>query len=174
MRRVWVTGASGSGKTTLAAALAERLGVPHVELDALHHGPDWAEPDPDEFRASVATEIARDGWVIDGSYRSKLGDLVPRSADTIVWLDLPLPVVLGRLAARSAVRLARRTELWSGNRESVRGVFWGRESLVWWAAARHRGYRRELPELFARPEYHDTTIVRLRSPSQVSAWLAAV
>lgn len=35
MRRVSVIGASGSGKTTFAAALAERMGVPHIELDTM-------------------------------------------------------------------------------------------------------------------------------------------
>ena len=30
-----------------------------------------------------------DGWVIDGNYESKLGELVLGQADTIVWLDLP-------------------------------------------------------------------------------------
>ncbi len=35
MRRVNVIGTSGSGKTTVAAALADRLGIRHVELDAL-------------------------------------------------------------------------------------------------------------------------------------------
>jgi adenylate kinase family enzyme len=174
MRRVWVIGASGAGKTTLSAELARRLGVPHVELDALHHGPDWAEPDPEEFRAVVAAETARDGWVIDGGYGAKLGDLVPRAADTIVWLDLPLPLILRRLAVRSAGRLARRTELWNGNRESLRGVLWGRESLIWWAVGRHREYRATLPELLARPEYDQTTVVRLRTPSQVRAWLERV
>jgi adenylate kinase family enzyme len=38
-----IASASGSGKTTVGRALAEQLGVPFVELDALVHGPDWAE-----------------------------------------------------------------------------------------------------------------------------------
>src|SRR5262249_32296007 len=84
VQRIWVIGASGTGKTTLAAEVARRLDVSHVELDAIHHGPDWAEPDPDEFRAAVAAEVAKPAWVIDGAYRAKLGDLVPGAADTIV------------------------------------------------------------------------------------------
>lgn len=68
MRRVAVTGASGRGKTTLGGALAARLGVPHVKLDALHHGPDWTEATAAELRARVGAALLRapSGWVVDG------------------------------------------------------------------------------------------------------------
>jgi adenylate kinase family enzyme len=174
MRRVWVIGTSGSGKTTLAAELAEQLGVAHAELDGMHHGPGWAEPDPDEFRAAVAEVLAADGWVVDGSYRDKLGEMVPSAADTIVWLDPPLRVVMARLIGRSAGRIWHHSELWNGNRESIRGVVWGRESLLRWAVKRHREYRHELPALFAQPGYVDTRIVRLRSAADAERWLSTV
>jgi adenylate kinase family enzyme len=38
-RRVVVAGTSGSGKTTLAKHIASVLEIPHVEIDALYHGP---------------------------------------------------------------------------------------------------------------------------------------
>ena len=120
MRRVWVIGISGSGKTTLAAELARRLGVPHIELDAMHHGPDWAEPDLEQFRAEVAAVVAGDGWVVDGGYQRKLGTMVPEAADTLIWLDLPLHVSMLRTTRRSLGRVLRRTELWNGNRETLR------------------------------------------------------
>ena len=36
-RRIVIKGTSGVGKTTFGAELAARLGVPFIELDALHH-----------------------------------------------------------------------------------------------------------------------------------------
>ena len=66
--------------------------MPYVELDALHHGPNWTEATAEELRARVreAMDAAPDGWVIDGNYEAKLGDTLIGAADTIVWLDLPL------------------------------------------------------------------------------------
>ncbi len=174
MRRVAIIGASGSGKTTLARAMAERLGVPHVELDSINHQAGWTEMPLDEFRARVGEIVTSDGWVIDSYYAFRLGDLIPEAADTIVWLDPPLPAMLSRLARRTAIRYVRRTELWNGNRETLRGVLWGRESLIWWAVARHGEYRRTLPAHFASPVYADTAIVRLRTPDEVEEWLRRV
>ena len=55
MRRVAIiASASGNGKTTLGRALAARLGVRFVELDALVHGPNWAETPDAELRATLA------------------------------------------------------------------------------------------------------------------------
>jgi shikimate kinase len=53
MRRVAIiASASGNGKTTVERALAERLGAPFVEFDALVHGPNWTETPDDELRRS--------------------------------------------------------------------------------------------------------------------------
>ena len=170
MKRVFVTGASGNGKSTLARLLADRLGVPYTELDALHHGPNWTEATAKELRERVeAVLAASDGWVLDGSYRSKLGDLVWEAADVVVWLDQPLRVTMPRLLRRSTARIRRREELWNGNRESWRGGFWGRESLMAWTVRAHRRNRRDYPPLMKR--YH---VVRLRSPREVQAFLDGV
>lgn len=77
-RRIAVKGTSGCGKSTFAAELARRLGVAHIELDALHHGPNWAGPTADGFRERVraAMDANPSGWVIDGNYERKLGSMV--------------------------------------------------------------------------------------------------
>jgi adenylate kinase family enzyme len=170
VRRVAIiASASGNGKTTLGRALAARLGVRFVELDALVHGPDWAETPDDELKAILAPVLAEDGWVIDGNYTTKLGTLVLDAADTIVWLDLPTYVWLPRLARRTWRRVRRREELWNGNTERWRDAVWGRNSLFGYALTQQPRRRREYPRRFAG---HDVT--RLRSPRAVERWLADV
>ena len=68
MKRVAVIStASGNGKTAEAADLAARLDLPSYELDALHHGPNWAEPPLEEFRARVEAVVRSEAWVIAAS-----------------------------------------------------------------------------------------------------------
>ena len=166
-RYVIVSSASGCGKTTVGRALAARLGVRFVELDALVHGPAWAETPDDELRRLLEPILAEPDWVVDGSYSRKLGTLVLDAADTVVWLDLPMRVWLPRLTRRTARRLARREELWNGNRESVRGALWGRGSLFVWAFRSHFRRRRSYPQSLARYD-----LVRLRTTKEVERWLA--
>jgi adenylate kinase family enzyme len=72
-RRISVAGASGSGKTTTSLAIAERLGLPHVELDALFHGPDWTTPPQEEFQRRVMETLdALGSWVADGTTPASL------------------------------------------------------------------------------------------------------
>ncbi|MGH2379919.1 MAG: adenylate kinase [Candidatus Limnocylindria bacterium] len=169
MDRIRVTGTSCSGKTTLSRAISDRLGLPVVELDALFWGPDWT-PVPDEiFRARVAEAVAADRWVLDGGY-AKVRELTWSRADTIVWLDYPMHIVLGRWARRTARRLRTREEFWpgTGNRERPGHVV-RRDSLLWWILSTHRRRRRTTAdELAARPHLRQ---VRLRSPAEAERWL---
>jgi adenylate kinase family enzyme len=167
MRRVAVIAtASGNGKTTFGRALAERLDVPFVELDALHHGPGWTEATPEAFRSKVEPIVESEAWVIDGTYRGKLGDLVLEGADVVVWLDLPMRVWLPRLLARTARRVIRREELWNGNRERLRDVLHPRDSVVFFALRHHRARRRTYPLELAR-----FPVVRLRTVAEVDDFL---
>jgi adenylate kinase family enzyme len=170
MRKVAVlASASGCGKTTVGRELARRLEVPFVELDALHHGPAWTEATADELRARIEPTLEGDGWVIDGGYQSKLGDLVLSAADTVVWLDLPIRTWLPRLLRRTFRRIVRREELWSGNRETLRGALIGRNALIPFSL---RNFRRRREEYPGRLERFD--VVRLRSQKEVDDWLSSV
>ena len=169
MRKINVVGTSGNGKSTVARELAGRLAVPYVELDALNHGPNWTEASDEDLIRAVAAATQGDTWVVDGNYRSRVGDLVLDRADTIVWLDQPLPLVLWRLWLRTVRRIRRREELWNGNRESWRGAFAGRDSLFAWAIRSHVRDRRQLAGELAR--FPELRVVRLRSPAAVRRFL---
>ena len=170
MRRVAVVAsASGNGKTTVGRELARRLEVPFVEMDALVHGPNWVETPNDELRRIVEPILEGEGWVVDGTYRGKLGDLVLRNADVVVWLDQPIRVWFPRLVRRTLRRIRGRESLWNENRETLRNAVIGRESLFVWAFRMHFSRRRRYPAVLA-----PYNVVRLRSPREVEAWLARV
>ncbi len=158
-------GSSCSGKTTLAARLAAALGVAHVELDALHHGPSWQEASAEELRARVEAELdGLDGWVTDGNYMGKLGMWLIDQADTIVWLDPPLRTLLPRIYRRTRQRRRDRVELWNpGNFETWRG-WW---TLSSFAMRTHHRRRRYWPRRF-----EGRRVVRLRSSVEADTWFA--
>jgi adenylate kinase family enzyme len=166
MRVAVIANSSGSGKTTVGRELADRLGVPFVELDSLVHGPGWTETSDEDLRRQVEPVLAGEGWVIDGTYQRKLGTAVLDAADTVVWLDMPLHVWLPRLTRRTVRRLVRRETLWNGNRETLRNAVWGRDSLFGFALRMHFERRRHYADELARYR-----VVRLRTPAEVRRFL---
>lgn len=172
MDRIRVLGTSCSGKTTLARALSRRLGLPLVELDALFWGPIWTPVPHELFRSRVIEAVDGERWIIDGGYAS-VRALTWRRADTVVWLDYPIRIVLGRWAARTWRRLWSREEFWpgTGNRERLSHIV-GRDSLLWWILrTHHRRRRTTAAELAALPGLHQ---VRLGSPAATARWLGSL
>jgi adenylate kinase family enzyme len=167
VRRVEVVGPSCSGKTTTARRLAAILGVPYVELDALHHDAGWTEAPAEvlQERVRAALDAAPDGWVVDGTYFGKLGTLVLDRADTIVWLDIPFRTAIRRVLWRTLRRAVKREELWNGNRESLRLAF-SRDSIVLWVFRTHRAF-----ESTWAPRFKDRNVVRV---TDANAWLQSI
>ncbi len=146
--------------------LAARLEVPFHELDALFWKPGWVESTAEELHAAVVAIIATDAWVIDGSYQSKIGQLVLGNADVVVWLDLPLRTWLPRLVRRTIRRARTGEELWDGNHESLRNAFLSRDSLILFTLRHFRGRRKRYPERFAAYD-----VARLRSQREIDSFL---
>ena len=173
VRRVSVVGVSGAGKTTLGRRLAERLEVPYVELDSIFHQPGWQELGREEFRRRVAEVVAGDGWVVDGNY-SPVQDLVWARADTVVWLDLPRPLVMRRIVARTLRRTLTREELWNGNREPLLAPLRldPERNMIRWSWVNHGKYAERYGGAMADPANGHLRFVRLRTPAEVDALLA--
>jgi len=165
-----VVGTTGSGKTVTGGLLARSLGVPLVELDSLYWGPDWTPVPLPVFRARVIQALRGPTWVCDGNY-SRVRDVVWSRADTVAWLDYPLPVIMRRLLHRTLRRALTHEELWQGNQESLRMSFLSRDSILLWALRTYRRRRREYPSLLQDPAHAHLRAVRLRSPSATRKWL---
>ena len=171
LQRIVVVGTTGSGKTTLANRLAHKLAIHRIELDALNWGPNWTMRPDQEFRALVDQATSGEAWVVDGNYSSSRDIVWPR-ADTVVWLDYSLPLVLWRLWWRTLRRWLTQEELWSGNKERLWAHFFTSDSLFLWALKTYRRRRREYPALLKSPKYAHLTLLRFRSPRPADRWLA--
>ncbi|WP_218938401.1 hypothetical protein [Modestobacter altitudinis] len=165
--RVLVAGTSGAGKTTLAARVADVLGLPHVEIDALFHGVDWA-PRP-TFEQDVRRFAAGPCWVTEWQY-PPVRPLLAERADLVVWLDLPRARVMSQVVRRTLRRRLLRERLWHGNVEPpLRTVLTDPEHIVRWAWRTHSRTGPRVLELHTqRPEL---TVVRLPSRRAAHSWL---
>jgi adenylate kinase family enzyme len=166
-RRILVAGTSGAGKTTLAKRVAEVAGVPHVEMDALHHGPGWT-PRAD-FMADVAAFAAEPAWVTEWQYGAARPLLLDR-ADLLVWLDHPRSTVMGRVVRRTLSRRLHRTRLWNGNIEPpLATILTDPDHIVRWAWRTHPGQAARARAAAAARQ--DLAVVRLTDQHGVDAWV---
>ena len=166
-RRVLVAGTSGSGKTTIAGAIAEALGLPHIEIDALYHGPNWTPRQA--FETDVRTFSSQPAWVTEWQY-SQVRPLLADRADLVVWLDLPRRTVMRQVIRRTLHRRLRRQRLWNGNIEPpLWTVVRDHEHVVRWAWTTHHKTETRIRALSQRRP--DLPIVRLRSRDEAMHWL---
>ena len=103
-RRIHVIGNSCSGKSTLAARLSSAMSIPLVELDALNWEPNWVglnDTNPAELERRMQEATSGDSWVVAGSYSGFSSRVFWPRLQTVVWLDLPLPQLVGRVLIRS-------------------------------------------------------------------------
>ena len=85
-KRIVIVGPSNAGKSTLAVALSDRLGIPAVHLDQLHHLPntDWEKRPRAEFVALHDVAVAADTWIMDGNYSGLMPQRLARATGAIL------------------------------------------------------------------------------------------
>jgi adenylate kinase family enzyme len=175
MRRISIVGISGSGKSTVAAALAQTLELPCLELDAINHQQGWTPLPPEELTSRVDDFTMRDGWIVDGNY-SSVREMIWSRADTVIWIDLKRSTVMRQIIWRSIRRVVLREQLWNGNRESVRFLLaWDPErSVIRWAWTRYHVRRDEALAAMTDERWKDLTFIRLESRRAITALMETI
>jgi adenylate kinase family enzyme len=168
MRRILVYGVTGSGKSTLARRIAERLELPYVAVDDLMWEPGWVPVPPAAQRERIAAVLASEAWVLDAAY-GHWRDLVLPRVELVVGLDLPRWRSFGRLLRRTVRNVASGAPTCNGNRETVRGSFLSRESILWWHVRSFARKRATMRAWHADPAMPETVL--LRTPAEVRDWL---
>lgn len=169
LSRVLIIGTTSTGKSTLGVQLADRLGVPFVEMDALFWGPDWTQRPKDEFLAAVEQASAEENWVMAGNYTSWQRYSLDR-ATTIIWLDYSFPRTFWRCLKRTCIRVFTRQQLFSGNREGFRKSFLSRDSIIVWLFKTWGPNRQKFAELLEAESGSRIELI-FRNPNETNGFL---
>ena len=171
--RIHVIGNSCSGKSTAGQRIATKLGIPHVELDALNWEPNWVglnESNPSEFEHRIKDATAGNEWVVSGSYSSFSKRIFWPRVQAVVWLDLPLLVLIQRMVRRSWFRWRSKELLWGTNYEKFwpQLMFWRKEdSLLWWIVTQHQRKRTEMLRYIDDPQWNHIKFLRVNSAVEI-------
>ena len=163
MKKIVVIGTCGSGKTTMGRALAQKLSIPCLDMDELFWLPGWKKRPFDAFESLVKQATNRENWIISGNY-SKLQHLTLAQADTVVWLDLPLHVLLWRILKRSVLQHFTKATICNGNRQSFSQFWWLFKHLFTSYWSKKKRYQK-------LKETSEVTWIHLKSTRQANAWL---
>jgi adenylate kinase family enzyme len=168
--RILLYGVTGSGKTTAARRLAEASGLPLVDVDEECWRPGWVQVPVEEQRRRFTEICAGDRWVLDTAY-GVWTDVALARAELVLALDYPRSVSLARLVRRTASRIACRTEVCNGNRETVWRALDG-DSIIRWHFRSFRSKRERIQAWEADPAM--PPVLRFTRSRDLEAWIEAV
>jgi adenylate kinase family enzyme len=171
-KRISIVGTSCSGKTTLGKKLARLYQVPFMDIDDAYWLPGWIKADTAVLHDKINRHVTWDSWVIVGNGHFVNHTYVWPTVDTLIWIDLPLPVLLWRGVKRSLLNIVSRRKLCNGNVESV-GRLLSKNSIVYWILSSFGKRKRLYREIFATKPY-PCQYVHLQGVKAVSNFLQQV
>ena len=170
---VWVVGCSGAGKSTTAEMLSTCLGSAFHDLDDLFWLPNWVRRSGSEVKALLRPLLAAGPVVLAGNYAPQMGKFMAAKATTVVWVRPSLALIMWQLVTRSLVRLLLRQKSCAGNQESVRQLFFSKESVIYKTYRAYERVEARYTELAKNPPPRlEGGVVQLRSRAEADAFHA--
>lgn len=162
-----VIGSCGAGKSTLSTQIGSIKNLPVIHLDQLYWKPNWVEPMKAEFAEKQVSALSADKWIVDGNYGGTM-NIRMELADTIVWLDLPMPICLFRVLKR-IVKNYGKTRFDMGTGCDERFDF---EFLHYVISFPWHGRRRLVKKM--KNKQDSQTLIHLKSRGEVKAFLKEI
>jgi len=169
VRKVAVFGNGGAGKSTLARKLAGLTNLPLYPLDLIQYRTGGAKVAHDEYLKAHAEILGRDAWIIDGYGCLATTWQRLESADTLVYLDLPVRTHAWWVTKRFFKGLFRTPEGWPVGSPMIRSTL-DSYRVVWQC---HKHLTPKYRELVAESR-HRKRVHHLTSPAMIERFLAAV
>lgn len=169
--KINIVGTSASGKSTFGKQLAEKIGVPFFEMDAIFWEPNWTEPPDEVFFKRLEAVTTQPNWVLDGNYTRTI-PIKWQKIDTVIWLDFSFSRTLYQSLSRAINRSYTKKELWpnTGNRESFKKMF-SADSIVLWCIRNYSKNKKKYVSVMHDPTYAHIQFVRLTTPAQAADYL---
>ncbi|RMF21057.1 MAG: adenylate kinase [Cyanobacteria bacterium J083] len=122
MKKVAVFGNTGGGKSTLSKKLAEITGLPLYILDKVQYEAGGKKVAYQDYRQAHERILASEQWIIEGF--GCLETLWTRldAADTLVYIDLPLPRHFIWVSKRLIKGLWQNPAGWPENSPIIKGT----------------------------------------------------
>jgi adenylate kinase family enzyme len=169
VRKVAVFGNAGGGKSTLARKLAEVTSLPLYPLDMIKYRARGGEVPHDEYLRAHAELLRRDAWIIDGFGCVKSAWERFASADTLVYIDLPLFTHFLWVTKRLLKGIFVTPEGWP-ERSPMFSSTISSYRVLWLC---HRRLTPKYRELVSETPPHKR-VYHLRSSAEIDAFLATV
>lgn len=169
MKRIAVFGNAGGGKSALARRLAEATKLPLYTLDKIKYREGGSEVPHEEYLKIHADLLCQNEWIIDGFGCVSSAWERFASADTLVYIDLPLA-----------------THYWWVTKRMIKGLFtppegWPKNSPIW--SSSMNSYK-VIPLCHQRltPRYRQLVadaasskrVYHLKSPAEIKAFLHSI
>ena len=123
MKKVAVFGNTGGGKSTLSQKLAEITNLPLYPLDLIQYEVGGKEVKYQDYRQSHARIINSEKWIVDGFGSMETLWQRLEAADTLIYLDLPLPIHFFWVTKRLIKSIFKKPEGWPENSPILKSTF---------------------------------------------------